>query len=1148
MPAITPAQISKLQCNNKNIRNICILAHVDHGKTTLSDSLLATNGIISTKMAGKVRYLDSREDEQERGITMESSAISLYFKLVKSVQQEGQDTPTPVTSEYLINLIDSPGHVDFSSEVSTASRLCDGGLVLIDVVEGVCTQTISVLRQAWIDKVRPILVLNKMDRLIVELQMTPQEAYLHMNKILEQANAVMATFFTGDWMEDEARKMTTDQQQEDNDTDNVDPSGNTTYDWSMEERDDSDIYFDPARGNVIFSSAIDGWAFRIQQFAVIYAKKLGVKDGVLQKCLWGDYYFDPKTKRVIKQKHLKGRSLKPMFVQFVLDNIWAVYDSVVIQQNRERTEKIVAALNIKVLPRDLRSRDTQTLLTAIFSQWLPLSTCVLLSIVGQLPPPSDAQRLRLPKILHPDSQHKDNEPLEPTNNVEKALYSCDTSDQAPVVAYVSKMFAVPSDLLPENRRKQMTAEEMRERGKEQRLLRQQQQQRLAAQEDGGIPLQPEQLAALEQKAAGLSIDQVDNDDDDDDDDDGDNSNNIKAEHLIGFARLYSGTIRVGQKLYVMGPKYDPSEPDRHCTEITVQSLYLIMGRDLEALPEVSAGNVFGIGGLEGHLLKNGTLASTKVDVKNMAGVSQDSHPILRVALEPENPTEMDKLVEGLRLLNQADPCVQVMLQETGEHVILTAGELHLERCLRDLKERFAKIDIHVSPPIVPFRESIVINPEVPMVKESHTVTTTTDGNSTTTIATSTPTTTQTTVPTMIPRGTFSLTTTSKMVTLQVRAVPLPPRVTELLTTHAATIKNIVEQKLAKKKAHLKTINDDVDDDKKILELNGLDKVLTGKELQDLLHEEFENAQKEGGPFAALWEDIVDHIWAFGPRRIGSNLLINRVPGYIRKPFFEAPTESPITPMEQQIADDHADEVLKVEEHDDGDDNAIKTLSILDVDFHIHTGFQLSTLTGPLCAEPMTGVCYIVQNVIINKQAMIGSNGEMIDVRSKLGLLQGQVISSMKDACRQGFLDWSPRLLLAMYTCDIQTSEDVLGRVYGVISKRKGKIISEDLKDGTPFWQISALLPVVESFGFSDEIRKRTSGAASPQLVFSGFEMLDQDPFWVPTTEEELEDLGDKADRDNLARKYMDTVRKRKGMFVEKKLVEHAEKQRTLKKN
>lgn len=90
MPAITPTQLSALQQNTKNIRNICILAHVDHGKTTLSDSLLATNGIISSKMAGKVRYLDSREDEQERGITMESSAISLYFKLVRSASTGGK--------------------------------------------------------------------------------------------------------------------------------------------------------------------------------------------------------------------------------------------------------------------------------------------------------------------------------------------------------------------------------------------------------------------------------------------------------------------------------------------------------------------------------------------------------------------------------------------------------------------------------------------------------------------------------------------------------------------------------------------------------------------------------------------------------------------------------------------------------------------------------------------------------------------------------------------------------------------------------------------------------------------------------------------------------------------------------------------------
>ncbi len=127
--------------------------------------------------------------------------------------------------------------------------------------------------------------------------------------------------------------------------------------------------------------------------------------------------------------------------------------------------------------------------------------------------------------------------------------------------------------------------------------------------------------------------------------------------------------------------------------------------------------------------------------------------------------------------------------------------------------------------------------------------------------------------------------------------------------------------------------------------------------------------------------------------------------------------------------------------------------------------------------------------------------------------------------------------------------EVLGRVYAVITRRRGRIVSEFLKEGTPFFTVLAVLPVAESFGFSDEIRKRTSGAAAPQLVFHGFEMvLDQDPFWVPFTEDELEDLGELADRENLAKKYMDGVRERKGLEVKgKRLVKDAEKQKTLKR-
>jgi ribosome assembly protein 1 len=159
---------------------------------------------------------------------------------------------------------------------------------------------------------------------------------------------------------------------------------------------------------------------------------------------------------------------------------------------------------------------------------------------------------------------------------------------------------------------------------------------------------------------------------------------------------------------------------------------------------------------------------------------------------------------------------------------------------------------------------------------------------------------------------------------------------------------------------------------------------------------------------------------------------------------------------------------------------------------------------------------------------------------------------VRSAIHAGFLDWSPRLLLAMYTCEIQASTDVLGRVYAVLTRRRGTILSETMSSssasvtGNQTFTISALLPVAESFGFSDEIRKRSSGSASPQLRFAGFEVLDEDPFWVPFTEDELEDLGELADRENVARRYVDSVRRRKGLRVMERGVE-GEKAKTLKR-
>ena len=272
---------------------------------------------------------------------MESSAISLCF----SMSRRSETDEIPRQKDYLINLIDSPGHVDFSSEVSTASRLCDGAVVLVDAVEGVCSQTVTVLRQTWIEHLKPLLVINKIDRLVTELKMSSGEAYVHLGKLLEQVNAVLGSFFQGERMEEDlqwrerveervmAAKEEERKKQEQSNlakgefTDNLTKDSASSTNGEFEEKDDEDLYFAPENNNVIFSSAVDGWAFTVRQFADVWAKKLKIKRSVLEKVLWGDFYLEPKTMRVLSSKHLKGRALKPMFVQLVLDNIWAVYEA-----------------------------------------------------------------------------------------------------------------------------------------------------------------------------------------------------------------------------------------------------------------------------------------------------------------------------------------------------------------------------------------------------------------------------------------------------------------------------------------------------------------------------------------------------------------------------------------------------------------------------------------------------------------------------------------------------------------------------------------------------------------------------------------------------------------------------------------------------
>jgi elongation factor 2 len=170
-------RVKELMNEPVHIRNIGIVAHIDHGKTTLSDNLLAGAGIISEDLAGRQLFMDSDEEEQARGITIDASNVSMIH------EYGGQ--------EFLINMIDTPGHVDFGGDVTRAMRAVDGAVVLVDAVEGTMPQTETVLRQALKEGVRPVLFINKVDRLINELKVDEMEMQIRLGKVIDKVNKLI---------------------------------------------------------------------------------------------------------------------------------------------------------------------------------------------------------------------------------------------------------------------------------------------------------------------------------------------------------------------------------------------------------------------------------------------------------------------------------------------------------------------------------------------------------------------------------------------------------------------------------------------------------------------------------------------------------------------------------------------------------------------------------------------------------------------------------------------------------------------------------------------------------------------------------------------------------------------------------------------
>jgi len=333
MVNFTIDQLRGIMDKPNNIRNMSVIAHVDHGKSTLTDSLVAAAGIIAMEDAGNVRLTDTRADEKERGITIKSTGISLYFKMPEDytlpAKADGRD--------FLINLIDSPGHVDFSSEVTAALRVTDGGLVVVDVVEGVCVQTETVLRQALAERIVPVLTINKLDRGFLELQLDAESMYQNFVRVIENANVLISTY------KDELL---------------------------------GDVSVYPEKGTVAFSAGLQGWAFTLTKFARMYAKKFGVDIEKMKSRLWGDNYFDAEGKKwTTKSTSSTGKPLTRAFCKFILEPIGQVFTAS-MADDLEKLDKFLKVIGIELKVEE-RTYQQKKLLKTIMQKWLPADEALL---------------------------------------------------------------------------------------------------------------------------------------------------------------------------------------------------------------------------------------------------------------------------------------------------------------------------------------------------------------------------------------------------------------------------------------------------------------------------------------------------------------------------------------------------------------------------------------------------------------------------------------------------------------------------------------------------------------------------------------------------------------------------------------------------
>ncbi|KAL0460173.1 UNVERIFIED_CONTAM: U5 small nuclear ribonucleoprotein component CLO [Sesamum latifolium] len=551
-----------LMSNPTLVRNVALVGHLHHGKTTFMDMLVEQTHHISTfdqNSEKHMRYTDTRIDEQERRISIKAVPMSLVLEDSNS-------------KSYLCNIMDTPGHVNFSDEMTAALRLADGAVLIVDAGEGVMVNTERAIRHAIQERIPIVVVINKVDRLITELKLPPKDAYHKLRHTIEVINNHIT-----------AASST---------------AGNVQV-------------IDPAVGNVCFASASAGWSFTLQSFAKLYVKLHGIPFDAnkFASRLWGDYYFDPDTRSFKKKQPASGAERS--FVQFVLEPLYKIY-SQVIGEHKKSVEATLAELGVTLSNAAYRL-NVRPLLRLACSSVFGSATGFTDMLVQHIPSAKDAAPR---KVEHIYTGPKD-------STIYQAMEDCDAS--GPLMVNVTKLYP----------------------------------------------------------KSDCSV-------------------------FDAFGRVYSGEIMTGQTVRVLGEGYSPDdEEDMTVKEVT--KLWVYQARYRIPISKAPPGSWVLIEGVDASIMKTATLCNLEYDddVYIFRPLQFNTLPVVKTATEPLNPSELPKMVEGLRKISKSYPLAITKVEESGEHTILGTGELYLDSIMKDLRELYSEVEVKVADPVVSFCETVV---------------------------------------------------------------------------------------------------------------------------------------------------------------------------------------------------------------------------------------------------------------------------------------------------------------------------------------------------------------------------------------------------------------------------------------------------------